>query len=320
MKKIVALVLALCMLLACTASLAEDKTYNVGILQLVQHPALDLATQGFKDALTAKLGDKVTFNEQNASGDTAQCVTIANSLVNDQVDLILANATPALQACVNATGDIPILGTSITSYGVALGDPDMVDANGTGINVSGTSDCAPLDQQAAMILELFPEAKKVGLLYCSSEANSDYQVKAVAAYLNEKGVETKEFTFMDSNEVASVAQLAVDYSDVMYIPTDNTAATYTETIANVVLPAKMPVVTGEEGICQGCGVVTLTISYYDIGTAAGEMAYEILVNGADVSTMAIQFAPQFVKKYNAANCEALGITPPEGYVPTDVAE
>jgi len=320
MKKIAALVLALCMLLACTASLAEDKTYNVGILQLVQHPALDLATQGFKDALTEKLGDKVSFNEQNASGDSAQCVTIANSLVNDQVDLILANATPALQACVNATGDIPILGTSITSYGVALGDPDMVDANGTGINVSGTSDCAPLDQQAAMILELFPEAKKVALLYCSSEANSDYQVKAVAAYLNEKGVETKEFTFMDSNEVSSVAQLAVDYADVMYIPTDNTAATYAETIANVVLPAKMPVVTGEEGICQGCGVVTLTISYYDIGTAAGEMAYEILVNGADVSTMAIQFAPQFVKKYNAANCEALGITPPEGYVAIDAAE
>lgn len=314
MKKIVALVMALCMLLACASALAEEKTYNVGILQLVQHPALDLATQGFKDALTEKLGDKVKFNEQNASGDAAQCATIANALVNDEVELILANATPALQACVAATGDIPILGTAVTSFGVALGDENLVDANGTGINVSGTSDCAPLDQQAAMIVELFPECKKVGLIYCSSEANSLYQIKAVAGYLAEAGVETREFSFVDSNEVASVAQQAADYSDVIYIPTDNVCASYTETIANVVLPAKKPVMAGEEGICIGCGVVTLTISYYDIGKKAGEMAYEILVNGADVKTMAIEFAPEFVKKYNAANCEALGITVPDDYV------
>ncbi|MGN0758824.1 MAG: ABC transporter substrate-binding protein, partial [Candidatus Ventricola sp.] len=224
----------------------------------------------------------------------------------------LANATPALQAAVAATADIPVLGTSITEYGVALGIDDF---NGvTGINVSGTSDLAPLNEQAAMVKELFPEAKKVGLLYCSAEANSIYQVKVVGEELGKLGYETEEYAFTDSNDVASVAQSAADSCDVMYIPTDNTAAAYTETIANVLIPAGIPAVVGEEGICSGCGVATLTISYYDIGYKTGEMAYEILANGADVSAMPIEYAPQFTKKYNAANAEALGVAVPEDYV------
>lgn len=307
MKKIVALALALVLVMAAACASAVE----VGICQLVQHPALDAATQGFKDALSAKMPD-VTFDEQNASGDAVNCATIINTFVSNNVDLILANATPALQAAVAATADIPILGTSITEYGVALGIDDF---NGvTGINVSGTSDLAPLSEQAAMVKELFPEAKKVGLVYCSAEANSIYQVKVVGEELVKLGYETEEYAFTDSNDVASVTQSAADSCEVIYIPTDNTAAAYTETIANVVIPANIPVIAGEEGICAGCGVATLTISYYDIGYKTGEMAYEILANGADVSAMPIEYAPQFTKKYNAENVDALGIEIPEGYV------
>lgn len=307
MKKIVTLALVL-MMVAMTACASAA---TVGICQLVQHAALDQATQGFKDALLAKMPD-VEFDEQNASGDAANCATITNTFASNGVDLIMANATPALQAAVAATGDIPILATSITEYGVAL---DIDNFSGvTGMNVSGTSDLAPLNEQAAMVKELFPDAKKVGLLYCSAEANSIYQVKVVGEELAKLGYETEEFAFTDSNDVASVSALAAQNADVIYIPTDNTAAAYTETIANEVIPAKIPVIAGEEGICSGCGVATLTISYYDIGYATGLMAYEILANGADVSAMPIEYAPQFVKKYNAANVEALGVTIPEGYV------
>ena len=307
MKKLVTIILAV--ILAAMTACASAAT--VGICQLVQHAALDQATQGFKDALTEKMPD-VVFDEQNASGDAVNCATITNTFASNGVDLIMANATPALQAAVAATGDIPILATSITEYGVAL---DIENFSGvTGMNVSGTSDLAPLDEQAAMIKELFPDAKKVGLLYCSAEANSIYQVKVVGEELAKLGFETEEFAFTDSNDVASVSALAAGESDVIYIPTDNTAAAYTETIANEVIPAKVPVIAGEEGICSGCGVATLTISYYDIGFATGLMAYEILANGADVSQMPIEYAPQFVKKYNPANIEALGLPVPEGYV------
>ena len=292
---------------------ADGKVYNVGICQLVQHEALDAATQGFKDALTEKLGEgNVKFDEQNASGDSANCATIVNGFVSNNVDLILANATAPLQAAAQATADIPVLGTSVTDYATAL---DISGWTGTvGNNISGTSDLAPLDQQAAMIQELFPDAKNVGLLYCSAEPNSVYQCDVIEGYLTEEGYTVARYAFTDTNDVTSVAQTAADNSDVIYIPTDNTAASNTEAIANVVIPAKVPVVAGEEGICNGCGVATLSISYYDLGYATGEMAAKILAEGADVSTMPVEYAPNVTKKYNAANCEALGITPPDDYV------
>ena len=288
---------------------ADGKVYNIGICQLVQHEALDAATQGFKDALVEKLGEgSVKFDEQNASGDSANCATIVNGFVSNGVDLILANATAPLQAAAQATADIPVLGTSITDYATAL---DISDWTGTvGNNISGTSDLAPLDQQAAMIQELFPDAKSVGLFYCSAEPNSVYQCDVIEGYLTEEGYTVARYAFTDTNDVTSVAQTAADNSDVIYIPTDNTAASNTEAIANVVIPAKVPVVAGEEGICSGCGVATLSISYYDLGYATGEMAAKILADGADVSAMPVEFAPNVTKKYNAANCEALGITPP----------
>jgi putative ABC transport system substrate-binding protein len=289
----------------------EAKTYTIGICQLVQHVALDNATQGFKDALTEKLGDAVTFEEGNASGDSANCATIINGFVASDVDLIMANATASLQAAAAATSTIPVLGTSITDYATAL---EIDDWNGTvGTNVSGASDLAPLDQQAAMIQELFPDAKTVGLLYCSGEANSVYQCTVIEGYLKDMGYDVQWFAFTDTNDVTSVTQSACDAADVIYIPTDNTAASNTEAIANVVLAEGVPVVAGEEGICSGCGVATLSISYYDMGYSAGEMAYEILVNGADVTTMPVQYAATVVKEYNAANCEALGVTVPSDY-------
>ena len=236
---------------------------------------------------------------------------IANGFVAAEVDLIMANATPALQAAVSATADIPILGTSISHYGTAL---EISDWKGyTEINVSGTSDLAPLDGQANMIVELFPEAKTVALLYCSAEANSAYQIGVVKAELEAKGITCKEYAFTDSNDVASVTQKAAAASDVMYIPTDNTAASCTEAIANVVIPAKVPVIAGEQGICNGCGVATLSIDYYELGQATGEMAYEILANGANPGDMEVQPAPNFTKMYNKTNCEKLGITVPDDY-------
>ena len=309
MKKLIAILIA-AMLCVSVAAAAEE--YTVGICQLVQHVALDAATQGFQDALAEKLGDAVAFDVQNASGDSNTCSTIVNTFVSDGVDLIMANATPALQAAVAATGDIPILGTSVTDYATALDIDGWTGA--TGINVSGTSDLAPLDEQAAMLNELFPDAKTVGLLYCSAEPNSKYQVDVITGYLTEMGYECAEYTFADSNDVASVAQSACDGCDVIYIPTDNTAASCTEAIRNVVEPAMKPVIAGEEGLCKGCGVATLSISYYDLGYATGEMAYEVLVNGADVATMDVQFAPNVTKEYNAELAELLGVEIPEDYV------
>ncbi len=292
----------------------EAKHYNIDICQLVQHDALDAATQGFIDTLTEKLGaENVTFENQNAQGDPNTCSTIINGFVSSEVDLIMANATAALQAAVAGTNTIPVLGTSITDYATAL---EIENWTGTvGGNVSGTSDLAPLASQAAMIQELFPDAETVGLLYCSAEANSLYQVGVVKAELEKLGYTCQEFGFSDSNDVASVTQNACDACDVIYIPTDNTAASNTELIANVTMPAGTPVVCGEAGLCKGCGVATLSISYYDLGVATGEMAYEILVNGADISTMPVQFAASSTKQYNEANCTALGITPPADYTP-----
>lgn len=294
-----------------TAAGGEKDSYTVGICQLVQHEALDAATQGFQDALTEKLGDKVTFDVQNAQGDSNTCSTIINGFVSAGDDLILANATPALQAAAAGTADIPILATSVTDYATAL---EITDWTGnTGRNISGTSDLAPLEDQAAMLHELFPDAKNVGILYCSAEPNSDYQARVITEALEGMGYTCKNYTFADSNDVASVTQSACDASDVLYVPTDNTVASNTELIKNVVLPAKTPVVAGEEGICAGCGVATLSISYYDLGVTTGNMAYDILVNGADITTMDVQFAPNVTKKYNAEVCETLGIQVPEGY-------
>lgn len=297
-----------------TAEGGSAGNYKVGVVQLEQHEALDAATQGFQDKLKELVeadGGSVEFDSQNASGDSANCATIVNGFVSGGVDLIMANATPALQAAQAATADIPVLGTSISDYGTALGVDEWTGVTGT--NISGTTDLAPLDGQAEMLQELFPDAKNVGLLYCSAESNSAYQINTIKPILEGMGYTCTEYAFTDTNDVASVAQSAANESDVIYIPTDNKAASCTEAIANVVLPAKVPVVAGEQGICSGCGVATLSIDYYELGEITGEMAYDILVNGSNPGEMEVQPAPNFTKMYNAANCEALGITVPEDY-------
>ena len=295
---------------AAGSAAASGDSYTVGICQLVQHAALDAATQGFEDALTAEFGDNVKFDFQNAQGDSATCATIANGFVSAGVDLIMANATPALQAAQSATNEIPVLGTSVTEYGVALG---LSDFSGTvGGNISGTSDLAPLDQQADMIVEWMPEAKKVGLLYCSAEANSQYQVDEVQKYLEAKGVTATQYAFSDSNDLSTVCQKAADENDALYVPTDNTVAANTGIVDGICRPAKKPVFAGEEGICAGCGVATLSISYYDLGYTTGEMAVKILKGEADISTMPIEYT-DVTKKYNKAVCDDLGLTAPEGY-------
>ncbi len=325
MKKLFTLFLALAMALSITAcgktdtpdntgDTAGDTTkqvsYRVGVCQLAQHPALDAATQGFVDALKEELGDDVEIDVQNASGESNNCSTIINGFLSADVDLIMANATPALTAAASATSEVPILGTAVTAYGVAL---DLDDFDGTvGGNISGTSDLADLGKQADMLVEWFPEAKNVGLLFCSAEPNSRYQVDEVSKALTAKGLTCTEFAFTDSNDLAAVTEKAAAASDVIYIPTDNTAANNTESIGNILTAAGVPAVCGEESLCAGCGVCTLSISYYDLGATTGKMAAKILKGEADISTMPIEYAPA-TPKYNAAMCEKLNITPLEGY-------
>lgn len=313
LKKIMALTLACVMVMAGFAGCGQkkDEVYKVGICQLVQHAALDAATQGFQDALTEKLGDKVQFDLKNAAGDAPTCGTIVNQFVADKVDLIMANATASLQSAFAATADIPIVATSITDYATAL---DIDDWNGkTGVNVTGTCDLAPLDEQAAMIKELFPEAKKVGILYCSAEANSKYQAVKIAEYLTALGIASEEFTCADTNDVAMVTSAACAASDVIYIPTDNMMASSTGIVDGVAGPAGVPIVAGEAGICGGCGVATLSIDYYSIGYAAGMQAYEILVNDANPAEMEVGYATELTKQYVADRCATLNVTVPDGY-------
>lgn len=298
------------------SSAGSDGTYTIGICQQMEHPALDAATEGFQDACKEKFGeDNVEFDVQNAQGEQTMCSTIINNFVSSDVDLILANATLPLQTAAQATADIPILGTSVTDFASALGISDWTGA--TGVNISGTCDLAPIEEQEDMLTELLPEAKTVGILYCSAESNSKYQAELFEAELEKDGIEYKEYTAADSNEIQSVVTNSVSECDAIYIPTDNTMASNTQIINNICLPAKVPVIAGEQGICSGCGIATLSISYYDIGYRAGEMAYEILAEGADISTMKVETAPQVTKMYNPTICEELGITVPDDYEPIE---
>ena len=319
MKKLLVIVSVLCMLLSFTACGSEasvdmpkeDGVFNVGICQLAQHPALDAASQGFMDALKEGLGDKVSISLQNASGDPTTCSVICTQFVSDEADLIMANATAALQAAVSATGDIPILGTSITDYGTALGEENWTGVSGK--NLSGTSDLAPLEGQAEVLKELLPDAETIGILFCSGEPNSLFQVNTITPVFESMGYKVMQYSFADSNDVSSVCSSACGECDVLYVPTDNTAASCGEAINNVALNAAVPVIAGEENCCALFGAASLSISYYDLGWATGEMAVEILKDGADVSQMEVRFAPQFTKVFNPDICDTLGISVPDDF-------
>jgi len=323
MKKMFAIVLATVLVMSLAACGAgnnpgssaggnDSGKYVIGICQFMPHDALDAATEGFKAAVEEGLGkDNVEWKFQDAAGDASTCSSIVGGFVSDKVDLIMANATPALVAAANATETIPVLGTSVTEYGVAL---DIADFDGTvGYNVSGTSDLADLEKQAQMVLDWVPTAKKVAMVYCNAEANSKYQVTKVMEYLTSKNVECKEFSFADTNDMSSVVTNAAAWADAIYIPTDNTAANNAEAIGQICVPAGVPVIAGEESTCKGCGIATMTISYYDLGYATGKMAVKVLKDGADITKMPIEYAPDQVYKYNEKICQELNIEPLEGY-------
>ena len=327
MKKYLALLLALVMVLglaACGSNddaadptnsaepVGDEVSYTIGICQLMQHDALDAATKGFKDAVTEALGDKVTFDEQNAQGDSATCSTIVTGFVANDYDLIMANATPALQAAIAATTEIPILGTSVTDYATAL-DMDFDPADGTGINVTGSSDGVPGQLYADLVVELLPDAQKVSVLYCSAEANSVVQANDFIAAAEALGLTCTVYTFADSNDMQAVVTAAVEDCDALYIPTDNTAASNMTIVNNICQPAGIPVICGEENMCGIGGLATVTIDYYNVGYLCGQQAVEILLNGADVSTMPIAYVSDPVKKYNATYAEGIGFEMPEGF-------
>ena len=334
LTKILSLLLAaimVCMLCACgtaTEPAKPDDTagnpvdggevYEVGVCQLVQHPALDAATEGFTAALKEKLGDKVTVDVQNASGESATCATIVNQFISNGADLIMANATPALQAAASATEDTPIVATSITDYASALSIDNWTGK--TGMNITGTSDLAPLDQQANMFKELLPDAQDIGIIYCSAEANSKYQADNVQDYLEELGFNVNIYTFADSNDIASVVANACTECDALYVPTDNALASAAEIVDGVAAPAKIPIIAGEAGICKACGIATLSIDYYSIGYAAGLQAYEILANGKNPADMDIEFASDLTKQYVEDRCTALNVTVPNDYEAIDMTE
>lgn len=290
----------------------KEGVYKIGICQQLEHQALDAATEGFKAALVEKLGeDKVEFDYQNAQGEQANCATIATKFVNSGVDLIMANATTSLQACAAATADIPIVGTSVTDYAAA----GVVESNeAPGRNVTGTSDLAPIEKQIELLLQLVPEVKKVGILYCSAEANSVFQADMAEKTLEANKVEYERYTIADSNDIQQVVTGMAESCDAVYIPTDNTVANNMEGVKNIMVPAGIPIICGEENMCAAGGLATLSISYYELGYSTGLMAYEILVNGKQPAEMPIQYAEKTITKYNADVAEALDMVMPEDMI------
>ena len=313
-KKVSLVMLAvLCSLTACGSqekAKEDDGKYHIGICQWVEHAALDEATIGFQDALTDKLGEKIVFDVKTAQGSTQDCQEILNGFVSENMDLIMANATSALMAASQATNTIPIVATSITDYGTALNMREWTGASG--INVTGTSDLAPIERQADMIQELVPEAEKIGILYCSAETNSIFQAQKMGSILTAKGISFNTYTIANKEELEQAVQKAASECDVLYIPTDNTIASQTDILKEILLSEKVPMIAGEEGLCEA-GIATLSISYYDIGYTAGEMAYEILAGEKKPGEIEVRYAENVTKKYNPENCAALEITVPDDY-------
>ena len=265
----------------------DGKEYKIGVLQLVQHAALDASNQGFIKALD-DAGLKYTVDQQNASGDQSTCQTIASKLVNDGDDLILAIATPAAQAVAGATSDIPILVTAVT-------DPqssDLVDSNQLpGGNLSGTSDLTPVKEQIALLKQILPDAKSVGILYCSAESNSEIQARMAREAIEAEGMTAVDYTVASSNEIQTVVASMVGKVEAIYTPTDNTVAAGMATVAMIANDNGLPVICGEEGMVEQGGLATYGIDYYELGYLTGQQAVEILTKGQDISKMPIGYLP-----------------------------
>lgn len=325
MKKLLMSLLALVLVAGCSSNApakeetpAADATeetaevVTIGAIQYVQHVALDSATEGFKDALAEGgyvEGENLVFDYQNAGADASNCETIANKFVNDGVDLIFANATPAAQAVLAKTTDTPILITSVT-------DPEtsgLVEANAApGGNLTGTSDLTPVTEQIDLLTKIFPDAKTVGIMYCGSEDNSIFQADMAKAAVEAAGLEWTEVTVSDSNAIQSSVEAIVGKCDVIYIPTDNLLAEGMSLVSQVATAAGKAIICGEEGMCINGGLATYGINYYNLGKLTGEMAIKIL-NGADPATMAIGYlaAEDCELTINKTIADELGIEIPE---------
>ena len=315
MKRVLALIMTALMMLvlcACDTPNKDDGTYRVGIVQLQQHVALDQATKGFQDALIEKLGDKIDFDVKLASGETTTCTSIVTKFVNDGVDLIMANATPAVIAAKEATSTIPIIGTSVTDY--VAGETQIVATNeAPGANVTGYSDMSDIAAHVELTQKLCPDAKTVAIIYCSAEPNSVIQGKQAKELYEKAGYTTLILTASDITTISTVVTSACDQADVIYIPTDNLFAENMESVKNIAEPAKIPVICGEGGMVQSGGTASVGIDYYVLGYRAGEMAYEIMVNGADPAKTPIGFmtAEDMELVINEENVAAIGLTIPE---------
>lgn len=284
---------------------AEGETYKIGVIQLVQHDALDKANEGFFDALD-EAGIQYEADQQNASGDQANCLTIAEKLVNDGNDLILAIATPAAQAVAGVTSEIPILLTSVTDPA----ESGLVNDNAApGVNVSGTSDLTPVKEQIDLLQQILPEAKHIGLLYCSAESNSELQINMAKEACDAAGITYEEYTVPSSNEIQSVVESMVGKVDAIYTPTDNTIAAGMATVAMIANDNGIPTICGESGMVQAGGLATYGIDYYELGRLTGEQAIEILVNGADIASMPIEYLPaeRCELTVNKTTADTLGI-------------
>lgn len=290
---------------AATEAASSDETYKIGVLQLVQHAALDQSNEGFFAALD-EAGVKYEVDQQNASGEQANCLTIAEKLVSDENDLILAIATPAAQAVAGVTEDIPILLTAVTDPAAS----GLVNDNeNPGVNVSGTSDLTPVKEQIDLLHELLPDAKNIGLLYCSAESNSELQIAMAKEACDALGLTYEEYTVPSSNEIQSVVESMVGKVDAIYTPTDNVMAAGMATVAMVANDNNIPVICGEAGMVEAGGLATYGIDYYELGYMAGEQAIEILTNGADITTMPIGYLPaeRCELTVNKTTAETLGI-------------
>lgn len=293
-----------------TPSNPDEKVFQIGIVQLAEHPAMDEATRGFKEFLTEKLGDKVQFNVQNAQGEQTNCTTIVNQFVSSKVDLIMANATNAVKAAREATSDIPVVGTSVTDY-VSCG---LVASNeAPGANVTGASDMNPVTVQVDLMKTLCPEVKTVGIVINSGEENSAIQAEEAKTAFEAEGFAVKIYSVADTNEIQTVVTAACNEVDAFYEPTDNLIAANVPTMSNITTAAGKPVICGEGGMCESGFLATYAISYYELGRAAGEQAFNILVNGADPATTPIFFfdVSQLTLVVNEQNAAELGITIPE---------
>ena len=293
------------------ASSGGGKTYKIGVVQLVEHSALDAANKGFVDGLKElgfEEGKNVTFDQQNAQADQSNLQNIAQRFVSGKMDLICAIATPAAQSIANATKDIPILGTAITDY---VGAKLAASNDKPGANVSGTSDMNPIKEQVDLLQKLCPNAKTIGVIYCSSEVNSEVQVKAMAEYAASKGLMVKTATISTVNDIQQAAQSLVGDVDAFYVPTDNVIASAMPTLVAITDAAKKPVICGEPNMVKAGGLATYGIDYYKLGVQTGHMAADVLEGKAKPADMPIQTAKDLKVVINKKNAAALGITLPE---------